>query len=137
MIISTRNKAAKFSAPCWIENSGSALATEANPTDLASVTGIATNLSGLGGRIITTPAGIFVTGGVQIIAYAVGGTSCTVRFWWYDDVKRIWIANGAVVTLTTATTNSGTTTFGCMPGSRWFAQIVTNTGVTAVAVLVR
>lgn len=78
----------------------------------------------------THPAGgvFYGSGGVAI--YAIGGTSCTVRCWWYDDTNAYWTPLGNVQTLTSASTNFLRIVCGAMVGAKFFVQIVTNTGVT-------
>ena len=137
MITTTRNKAPNgFVADVWIENAGNALGAEDDPNTTAP--DLNTNVITQGrSRIVAIPAGIFLSGSVQISSWCVGGTSCTVRSWWYDDRKGLWVPNGAIATLTTATTNAANQTVGCMPGSRWFVQVVTNTGVTKLIYSIR
>jgi hypothetical protein len=130
MIVTTRNKASSYTAQCWIENGGSALANEAAPTNLASVTAA---------RRLSMPGFMFTVPGVQIAAFAAApaGSSCIVRFWWYDFVKDLWVPLGNVATVTTDSTNSTSQTLSCMQGSLFHCQIVTNTNVTKMAVVVR
>lgn len=83
--------------------------------------------------------GIFVTPGLQLTAFAVDGSStCVGRFWWYDRSVDLWIPNGTTVTLTTASTNSGTAPVGCMPGCLHHFQVTANAGsVTKIGVMFR
>lgn len=128
MKVETQNTAPSFTARLWI--TGAPIGTDTAPTNLASVPEA---------RRITVPSGIFVTPGLSLIAYAIDGSSTIVgRFWWYDHVQLIWVPNGAGVTLTTATTNSGAVTIGCMPGALHHFQVTANAGsTTQVAILTR
>ena len=130
MIVQTQNTANSFTALCWIENGGSAIGVDAAPTNLASVPAA---------RRITTPPGIFVTSALSLAAYAYDGSStCIVRFWWYDHVQLIWIPNGNLGTLTTASTNSLVQSVGCMPGALFYCQVTANAGgVTKIAFTLR
>lgn len=138
MLLTTRNKAASYAAAVWVERGGAALTNESDPNTLAPDDPTQPNSVTQGtSRIIQARSGIFITSGFQIIGYAIGGTSSTVRFWWYDDTKALWVPNGGAVTLTSGTTNSGSATVGCMPGAKWFAQVLANTGITKLAYLLR
>jgi hypothetical protein len=128
MIITTRNKAASYSADAWI--TGAPIPTDSPPTNLASVPV---------GRRITIRSGIVMTPGTQISAFAADGSStCVGRFWWYDLSNNLWVANGAGLTLTTGGTNVGNVIHGTMPGSLWFFQVTANAGgTTKIGILVR
>lgn len=116
----THNTAASYSADLWI--TGAPIATDSDPTNLASVTAA---------RRITIRQGIFMASGTQISAWAADGSSTiVVRFWWYDAGQDLWIPNGTVATLTTATTNVTNAVHGAMPGSLWFCQVTANAGST-------
>lgn len=128
MQVTTRNSALSFTAQCWVENGGAAIADDAAPTNLASVAA---------GRRFSNPAGILLTSAANLMAFAVGGTSAIIRFWWYDSVMDLWVPNGANATITSATTNSAASLVGSMPGSQFYMQMVTNTGVTKVAFFLR
>jgi hypothetical protein len=130
MLVETRNTANSFTAQCWIEGAaGFTDAGDPNSIGLAALT--------TAGRIIRTPPGIFVTPGLSISAFAADGTSAVVRFWWFDDVKALFVPFGATATLTTASTASTTTAVGCMPGAKFVCQVTTNTLVTKIAFMVR
>ena len=131
MIAETRNTAPSYSALLWLI--GAPVATDVAPTNAASVA-VA--------RTITTPPGIFVTPGLTTGTFAAGpaGTSCTARVWWLDDAQDLWVPHGNVFTLTSDTTNSNVQTVGCMPGCKFFLQVVTNAGgggVTKIAFTLR
>jgi len=128
MQVTTKNTAASYTALLWL--TGAPVGLDSAPTDLASVAA---------GRRMTIPAGIFVTSALIIAAYAYDGSSTTTgRFWWYDPTFDIWVPNGNVVTLTTASTNVGTAIIGCVPGMLHHYQVVANAGgTTKIAVLIR
>jgi hypothetical protein len=120
MKVETHNGAASYTALLWI--TGAPVATDAAPTNLASVAVT---------RRISAPANLFVTPGLAIVAFAADGSStCVGRFWWYDSAQDLWVPNGTTVTLTTASTNSGLATVGCMPGCLHHFQVTANAGGT-------
>lgn len=128
MQVTTRNDASSYTALCWI--TGAPIGTDADPTNLASVAA---------GRRITYPKGIFLTSSTSLCAFGIGGaSSCVVRFWWYDSALDLWVPNGNVGTLTSASTSSLIQGVGCMPGSQFFCQVVSNAGgTTSIAFLIR
>lgn len=137
MIVQTQNTSNNYAALNWITNGGSALTTNADPNTVGGGgAGSVAALQALG-RIITTPPGPFVTSAYALVAFSYDGTSAIVRFWWYDDVQLIWVPNGNVGTLTTASTNSLAQAVGCMPGAKFYCQITSNTGVTKIAFTLR
>lgn len=131
MLITTRNRGGRFGSDQWIEGvSGAAIGTDAAPTTLASVAAA---------RRIPIPKRALMTPALQISAFAIDGSgTCAGRFWWHDAERNLWVPNGAAVTLTTLTTNSGVNTVGCMPGSLWFFQVTANTGnTTLISIVIR
>lgn len=128
MIITTKNRATSFIPTLYIDNTGVTIPNDSPPTNLASVAS---------GRRMQIPKGILLTTGLGIVGFAIDGTSCVIRFWWYDAAHDIWVANGATGTLTTGSTNTLINTVGCMPGSLWHCQVVSNVGVTKLSVLIR
>lgn len=128
MLVETRNTAPSYTSLCWI--TGAPISTDAAPTNLASVPAA---------RRITTPPGIFVTSALNLVAFAVDGSStCIVRFWWHDDVLDLWVPNGNLGTLTTASTNTLSQVIGCMPGCLFYCQVTANAGnTTKIAVAIK
>jgi len=112
----------------WVQNGGSAIATDSDPNSAAPAAA----------RIIKHPGSI--SGSVQINGgtscslrvACVGGTSMTTIVYWFDDTLSLWVPFGAAAaTLTTAGANQLAFNIGNVSGSRWFARVVANTGVTA------
>lgn len=127
MLVTTQNTAATYAPLCMI--TGSPIATDSAPTNLASVPSA---------RIITTPPGIFVTSVLNLSSWTYDGTSAVARYWWYDSVYDLWVPHGTTQTMTTATANVINFQVGCMPGAKFFCQITTNTGsVSKIAFTLR
>lgn len=137
MIVTTKNKRATYSAVGWIRNGGAAIAVDADPNTVGGGGAGSLALLQAAGRVYSAPAGIFIHGQTFINALAQDGTSAVGRFWWYDDVEALWIPSGNVATMTTAAANSLLAVIGAMPGSKWYVQITSNTGVTKIAVVIR
>jgi len=128
MRVETQNIANSYTADLVL--TGTPIGTDAAPTNLASVAAA---------RRIAIRPGIFMSAGTAINAFALDGSSTIVgRFWWYEASVDLWIPNGAGLTLTTATTNSGVNTHGAMPGALWHFQVTANAGgTTKVAIVIK
>lgn len=103
---------------------GGALATENDPNTTAPDSSVVARFTPARGAVV------YGQGGVSV--YGVGGTSCVVRLWWYDDTNAVWTAVGGPQTLTTASTNFVGINSRAMVGAKFFVQITTNTGCTKV-----
>jgi hypothetical protein len=127
MLMSTRSKAASYSSQLVL--TGSPIATDSAPTNLASVSS---------GRRVSYPAGFLGSSAATMCAFALDGTGAVVRFWWYDLSQDLWVPNATTGTLTAASTNSLVQSVGYMPGALFHCQVISNAGsVTKIAVLIR
>jgi hypothetical protein len=130
MIVSTPT-ASTFTAQCWIENGGAAIAVDSSPNSVAPAAN----------RIIRAPSYAFNLHDrvfqLGVVAFVADGTGATLRMWWYDDVQLLWIARGQAVSVTYAGTNSTQFSALSMPGAKWFCQVTANTGVTKIAFMIR
>lgn len=101
---------------------GAALATDAAPSVLGDVAAARVL------RVTAKRDGLMTMGGTVLRMVVADGTSLVVRPWFYDNTQLKWIPHGANVTLTAATTNTGSVTIGNLAGAKMYVQIVTNTG---------
>lgn len=138
MIVSTRNKARTYTADAWIIGAANFTDGDPNVAGAGGTGGDAsvTALTALG-RIITPSPKIFMMSGVLLSAAIANGTSASIRFWWYDDVQKLWIPFTAAQAVTYAGSPTGSVTIGCMPGAKFYAQVTINVGVTKIAFQVR
>lgn len=84
-------------------------------------------------RITARHGTVFIHGNGTVRATAIGGTSCAVQTWFYDEVVAFWLKlNANPVTLTTATGLTQLATTGNMGGAKVFLQVTANTGVSAI-----
>ena len=133
MLAETKNAAPSFTAQCWIQNGGAALALDNSP----NVTPPAAN------RIISTPDYIFnmpfpdAAGGVPMAttvqAFLADGTTATLRLWMYDDGQATWIPMANQSARTYATFNGHGIPCRTVPGAKFFCQVIANNGVTKIA----
>lgn len=77
---------------------------------------------------------LMATGLGQLRLIASGGTSIVCQPWLFDTTQNTWIKYGPALTITIATTNLATPAFtvGGLVGAKFFVQITSNTGVTAL-----
>lgn len=121
-----------FAFEIWVTNSGNPLATEADPTNLASVP--ASRIL----KVRPKRGCVIIHGGytlIKMIAYdGTSGQTIVVQSWLYDETLSIWVKNSTVNTLTIGGANVGNTTpGGNSMGSKQYVQVVSNAaGATAL-----
>jgi hypothetical protein len=121
---------ASFALAVWVGTiGGSALGTDPVPDTGGNAPA--------GNRILRVTAkrdGVMTLGGCNLRMVTSGdGTSIVLQPWFFDNTQNAWVKHGATVTITSATANAASIIIGNMAGAKFFVQIVTNTGVTALA----
>lgn len=123
-----------FAYEIWVTNNGSALAVEADPTNLASVA--ASRIL----KVRPKRGCVIIHGGyttMRMVAYdGTGGQTLVLQCWFYDETLGIWVKNSTQTTLTIGAANTGSTiAAGNSMGSKHHAQVVSNAaGATALGI---
>jgi hypothetical protein len=135
MNVTQRRPGPTWRADYMIRNPlGGAIAVDSDPTSVAPPAS----------RIMTGPRGgfwaTFTNSGAAALGpfltmISVDGTAITVRWWWYDDRKALWVPGTTAVTLTTASSNFQQLRYNL--GAKLFVQCTANTGVARVAIVFR
>lgn len=119
-----------FAFEIWVTNNGSALAAEADPTNLASVPA---------SRIIKVRPKrgcVVIHGGFLALRGIVydGTAAQTLVYqpWYFEDTLGIWVKNAQAITLTVGAANVALSVLGNLMGAKSYAQVVSNgAGCTA------
>jgi len=129
---------ATFTLAVWVTNNGSANVTGVPATANVLLTENDPNTtSPAAARVVRVTAkrgGTQFMGGGFWRGFTNGvGTSIVVQPWYFDDTLATWIKFGPAVTITNSTTNlTAAVTMGNMAGAKFFLQITTVTGATAL-----
>jgi hypothetical protein len=74
--------------------------------------------------------GIVAAGGYGICpTQAIGGTACTVQYWFFDDTQALWVPYIQPQTITVATSPQAFVNLLGLEGAQVFVQLTANTGV--------
>lgn len=72
--------------------------------------------------------------GAALFVAPTGGTTCSVRIWYYDKTLKRWIALGTAATACPADTLTNIEPWLCPAGVDLTVQVTANTGVVVIGV---